>query len=585
MRIVNAIVLFSVAMLAFACAQKDTGNFKINLKLPENIINNCATDWKYEDFVDDFCIVKNDSIELTVFSTDKMSNPYVLDETKIFPVTGQTSGDTEFSRSLRTNRYYKFFVKITNEREKVKLTGGVEGIYYEETKNFEVNIFLGLAGDFVRLVSDQNEKSSLETYIPEDEGSSGARAAVFKDGRVFLAGGAVFNSNGDEIFEKSTNFISTKDLKVEKGPSLKEAVKDHVVALLDATGSNTGKMVIAFGATQNGYNNKVYLFDPDKNSIETKGGSFTGGAHARALTIGGEVYISGGCDAGAASPQVIKIDKAGNASIWQTMKQGRCLHGMVDVSYKDGEGVLHPAILVFGGAKKNIFDSTNRDLIGYNGESFAEIIDESGVADIAIAGVGCQTSGDQTLCFTLAGHAATRITWDDANKGPTADVVAVASAGFIQSANDADLTLSLNNYVIRGVGDSTKPRELAWTLNSYGTSIKCAYADMAPISSPESFPVQYAALNCGTGDSVARSYDKRVEQQVYVIEVRAAPKTGSDGFDLVASARAGITGASTDINNPGLFLDGPVAVNHFGQAFLFGTRYVYLVSGFSYGTY
>lgn len=584
MKIIKAVTILCAAMLVFACAQKDTGNFKIGLKLPENIVGNCATDWKYPDsFIDDFCIVKNDSIELTIFSTDDIAKGYTLDESKIFPVTGQLSGETDFTRSLRTGRYYKFFVKVTNEREKVKLTGGVEGIYYEETKNFEVNIFLGLAGDFVRLVSDQTEKSSLETYIPEDEGASaGSRAAALKDGRLVLAGGSIFTEDGIEIFEKTTNLIDMTHLKVEKGPALKEGVKDHVMAFLDATGSNTGKVVIAFGATSNGFNNKVYLFDPAKNSIETKGGSFTGGAHARALTIGGEVYISGGCNKDDASAEIVKIDKTGAATLWQSMKQKRCLHGMVDASYTDGDGNLQPAILVFGGAKKNITENTNRDLIGYDGDIFAEVIDKDGQKDIAIAGVGCETVGDQTQCFTLAGHAATRITWDDANKGPMNDVVALSAAGFIQSAKDADLGFSPYNYIIRGTGDPTKPKDLTWTLYPYGTSIRCAFASMAPISSPESFPVQYAALNCGTGESISRTLDTRAEQQVFVLEVRAAEN--GDSFSLVASARAGLTG-NIDTNNPGMFLDGPVTANDFGQAFIFGTRFVYMVSGFSYGLY
>ncbi len=587
MKIVKAIVLFCTAMLMLACGPTDTGNFKISLKLPENIVGNCATDWKYDDFVDDFCIVKNDTIELTIFSTDSLSDPYVLDETKVFPVSGQIAGETEFSRSLRTDRYYKFFVKVTNEREKVKLTGGIEGVFYDETKNYDVNIFLGLTGDFVRLVSAQGEKSSLETYIPEDDGSSGTRATVLKDGRILLAGGSVFNSSGAEIFEKTTNYIDMADLKVTKGPLLKDGVKDHVMATLDLQTSPLGKAVVAFGKTQDGYNANVYLIDPAKNTVESKG-AFSGRAHARALTIGGEVYISGGCDATSAVKDIIKVDKTGIVSKWRDMTQGRCLHGMIDVSWTttDDQGVetIHPAILVFGGAKKYIQNNTNRDLIGWDGaESFAEVIDDNGSSPINVLNANWDGAA-KTTGFTIAGHAATRVKWDDENKGPANDIVALAAAGFIQSAVDQDLSLSLNNFVIRGSGDLTKPKELTWVMNSYGTSIKCAYASMAPVSSPESFPVQYAALNCGASKSIERAEDTRAEQQIYVLEVRAAAIDGG-GFNLIASARAGLTGLPTDNNNPGLFLDGPVTANAFGQAFLFGTRYVYVVSGFSYGIY
>jgi hypothetical protein len=270
------------------------------------------------------------------------------------------------------------------------------------------------------------------------------------------------------------------------------------------------------------------------------------------------------------------------------MTQGRCLHGMVDVSWTttDDQGVetLHPAILVFGGAKQYINSATDRALIGWdNADTFAEIIDENGSASINVTGANWDGTA-KTTGFSLAGHAATRMRWDDENKGPANDIVAVAAAGFIQSAVDQDLTLSPSNYVIRGVGDITKPKELAWNLYTYGTSIQCAYATMAAINSSESFPVQYAALNCGASESIERAYDTRAEQQIYVIEVRAAAIDGG-GFNLITSARAGITGSSTDSKNPGLFLDGPVTTNNFGQAFIFGTRFVYVISGFSYGLY
>lgn len=574
MKMTKVLVFFCAAMLMLACDKGDTGNFKISLKLPENIVGNCATDWKYDDFIDDFCIVKGDTIELTIFSTDDLAEGYVVDETKVFPVTGQISGETEFSRSLRTDRYYKFFVKVTNEREKVKLTGGLEGLFYEETKNYDVNVFLGLTGDFVRLVSDQGEKSSLETYIPEDDGSSGSRATVLRDGRILLAGGAVYNNNGDEVFEKTTNIVDTAHMKVEKGPLLKDGVKDHAMATLHASNAPAGKAVVAFGKTRDGYNANVYLIDPAKKTVESKG-SFGGRAHARALTINGEVYITGGCDATSATKDIIKVDKTGAASKWRDMTQGRCLHGMVDVSYTDGEGNFRPAILVFGGATKYIIKNIDRSLIGWDaGDTFAEVITENGSTKITVENAG--------LGFTLAGHASVRMKWDDQNKGPADEIVAMAAGGFLQPAVDQDITLSPNNYIIRGTGDLTNPTGLTWTLSSYGSSIKCAYAMAAPISSPENFSVQYAALNCGSGKSVERDYDNRDEQQIYVLEVRASGSAGS--FSLTASARAGLVG-TTDPNNPGLFSDGPVAANDFGQAFLFGTRYVYVVSGFSYGLY
>jgi len=120
---------------------------------------------------------------------------------------------------------------------------------------------------------------------------------------------------------------------------------------------------------------------------------------------------------------------------------------------------------------------------------------------------------------------------------------------------------------------------MTWALSSSGTAIRCAYATMVPISSPDSFTVQYTALNCGTGKSIERNHDARNEQYIYSLEVRAAGTPGD--FDLSASARASVNDGSIDNSNSGYFLDGPTVVNDFGQAFLFGTRYIYVISGFS----
>lgn len=581
MKIARAAILLCALFLAWSCGQQDTGNFKITLKLPENLINDCKKDSKYEDFVDDFCIVSGDSVELSIFSTDDLSSPYVFDETRVLPVGGLT-GSSDFS-SLRSNRYYRFFVKVTNTQEKVKLTGGAEGILYEDAKNYEITIFLGLTGDFVRVVSEQSEKTSLTTYFTEEDVPSGARAVVLKDGRIVLAGGSVLRDSGSESYLTRTNYIDMSKLTVTDGPALRMGVKDHVAALLEATGSKTGKVVIAFGKTQDGYNDKVYLLDPERNVVEQKV-SFANLAHARALTIGGEVYISGGCDSGSASRDIIKVDKSGTVDTsWKLMEQGRCLHGMIDVSWvtTDDKGVetLHPAILVFGGAKKYINTDQDREVIGYNDEAFAEVIDEGGAQKITVAGVECTTAGAQTSCTSLAGFGAARVKWDDPNKGPSEDVVVAVSGGFTQTANDQALSLSFSNYIMRGVGDPTNPKGMTWSLSSSGTAIRCAYATMVPVSSPDSFTVQYTALNCGTSKSIERNYDARNEQYIYSLEVRAAGTPGS--FGLSASARASVNDGFIDNSNSGYFTDGPTVVNDFGQAFLFGTRYVYVVSGFS----
>lgn len=580
----NCLVLL-LALFAIVVCSCDGGGWKdnsseivIQFKLPENIINNCANDWKYDDFIDNFCLVTGDLIDITIFSATEPDGPYTVYDWRI--KTLASMGDDTMTLYLHPDRYYRFFAKVINEEENTKLSGASAGLHATAVKRYDIDLFLGLTADFVRVVADAGEKSSLQTYIPEDDGSSGAGAVALKDGRILLAGGGVFNANGEEEFSKKTNYIDMASLKVTMGPELKEGVKDHVVALIDDADSATGKVVVAFGKTRDGYNANVYLIDPEKDTIESKG-AFGGRAHARSLVIGGEVYISGGCDATSGYKEIIKVDKNGAATKWQSMKQGRCLHGMIDVSYTSG-GALHPAILVFGGAKRYIDDNTDRYLVGYNEEPFAEVIDENGAQAVAIAGIGCDGSAGAAECFTLAGHGAARIRWDSESKGPAEEVVVLASAGFVQPAIDQDLHFSPHNYLIRGAGDPTKPKSLTWSAEATGTSIKCAYATMAAIGSPEMSPIRYAALNCGAGKAVERSYDTRDEEKIFVLDIHAT-MTGGDVFSVNVAVRPSITGSPVDINNPGLFLDGPVAVNDLGQVFLFGTRYVYLVSGFSYG--
>ncbi len=585
--------ILAVFFLLVSCGQENTGSLKISLVLPE-IPTELADSYSCKNASisqenDDFCIVENDTIELITFSTDSLAVPYSLDSQQTFRISS-TTGEEEFARTLRSNRYYKFFAKVTNKNGKVKLSGGIEGLYYQESKNYTVNLFLGLAGDLVRIAPIKKNSSSSASLLKE--GASGAAAVALKDGRVFLAGGSTYTSS-TETFERQTRLLDMTDLKASVGPELREAVKDHAMALLDSTTVPAGLAVIAFGKTQNGYSDKIYFFNPSTEAIESKG-TFSGRAFARALTINGEVYISGGCNADSAFTDVIKIDKSGVISKWKDMSRGRCLHGMIDVSWNDDNGNFHPAILVFGGAKKYITVASDRSLVGYDEDNgdFAEIIDENGSHKITLTGAGCSSEPDGTkLCFTLAGHGATRVIWDNKNKGPVEDVVLVAAGGFLQAKETQDLSVSPSTYLIRGKkGSSPDPTTMSWEVSSFGSSIRCAYATMAPISAQENFPTQYAALNCGgilTSPSVQRYYDPYFTQQMFVLEVRAsAVDDNTDGipedFSLTASAKSSITTTTFDYQDNGVFIDGPVVANGSGQAFLFGVDFVYLAGGYSY---
>jgi len=593
---ISLFLLPTVALffLLASCGQQNTGSLKITVVLPEVPSELTATHScrNASEENDDFCIVREDTLELVTFSTDSLATPYSLDSQQTFRVLS-TAGEEEFARTLRSNRYYKFFAKVVNKNGKVKLSGSTEGIYYQENKNYTVNLFLGLTGDLVRVSSIKKNSSSSANLLKE--GASGAAAVVLKDGRVFLAGGSTYLSSGTETFERQTRLIDMTDLKAAAGPELREAVKDHAMALLDSATVPEGLVVIAFGKTQTGYSDKIYFFNPATETVEPKS-SFSGRAHARALSINGEVYISGGCNADSAFADIIKIDKNGVVSPWKSMSRGRCLHGMTDISWYDGDGNFHPAILVFGGAKKYINAASDRSLVGYdeNNGDFAEIIDENGSHKITLSGdvAGCSSDPDGTkLCFTLAGHGSVRVVWDNKNKGPAEDIVVVTAGGFLQAKETQDLAVSPSAYLLRGKkGSSPDPTTMSWEVSSFGSTISCAYASAAPISALENFPTQYAALNCGgipTSPTVQRYYDTYYTQQMFVLEVRATPiDSNSDGipedFTLTASAKDSITTATFDYQDNGVFIDGPVVANGSGQAFLFGVDFLYLASGYSY---
>lgn len=583
------ILLIFLSFILISCDDGNSGNFKINLKLPvspSDISITCAhaevkdddTDFDKEEKIkkSNFCILNGDQIMLSIYSTADISEDYSFVDRKIIKVTNNVSGETDFVRNLKPSRYYKFYVEVTNKNEKTKLSGGAEGIFFEDSKNYDINLFLGVTGDFVRVVHNQTNESGLKTYIPE-AGSSGTRAVALRDGRIFYAGGSIYNDiDTDTKIEKTAQLVDLTKMSVTKVKDLPFALTDFSAGLINYVGSDkkvseTGRVVIAFGKKGDSYSDKIYLYDPLKDSYQDTGAAFSGRAFPQSLVIGGEVYIVGGCSDSLSLSDIIKVDKSGKASKIGDLKQGRCLHSVSELPAIEGK----TRMLVLGGTKK----ADGTDFI--TGELFAEIItvdgDNATSDKVAIEGISDQATLDSikanptAIAFSLASHASTTLNWDT-NKGPSFVVLAVG--GFLNS--EGTRVVSPSTYLFRTNDDGSK-----WIYQASGSSFKCAYPSLSKINAKEYSNSQYAVLNCGT-DKVARNPENTLSQYIYIMEAQAAPgSTAGLSYNMNISAKNSLFAENNDTENNSVYLDGPVTTNDMGQAFVFGTTYIYMISGFS----
>ena len=144
------------AFMLVSCDSGNTGDFKITLKLPydDGICSQYDSD---EDNENDYsyCINRNDQVSLVIYSKQSISDEYVYADRKLITADKNDGGKDEFIRSLKKGSYYRFFVEVTNENQKLKLTGGIDGILYDDANNYDVDIFLAPVGDFARVVSDR----------------------------------------------------------------------------------------------------------------------------------------------------------------------------------------------------------------------------------------------------------------------------------------------------------------------------------------------------------------------------------------------------------------------------------------------
>ncbi|HSW61308.1 MAG TPA: hypothetical protein VLJ60_10940, partial [bacterium] len=491
------------------------------------------------------------------------SGEYVYADRKLIRVGGNSGGKEEFIRSLKKGVYYRFFVEVTNANEKLKLTGGLDSVLYDDAENFEVDIFLGPVGDFVRVVKDRNNyDSSLMSYF-DSYGSKGAAAAPLKNGKLYLSGGYSFDW---EQVMPDTRIFDTKTVSYKNAASLKPGLMDHTASFLD-DGSESGKVVVAFGTTDDdSYSNAILLYDPDKDKYRNIGYA-DGVTRAKAITINGDVYIVGGCSKNSSSKNIYKIDKTTqmvDESFKPTLQTGRCNHSIADVSYTKEDGTFVPRILVVGGSK----DEDGEDPV--KGADFAEIVTAASSKNIDLTD---RAGGDSVELIQkgLVSAGATRLVMDDLE---TPETVVTVVGGYLQDGEDENksLILSLNLYVLSEKSDG----KWIYDVNAFKS---CTRPAVGAIGSAEKSSAKYAAVNCGT-EQIARTDKVASDQKIFIVQVKRSPDQdlGIDVFG--ASVKDSLWKDNRDSEN-GVIVDGPIAVNELGNAYVFGTQFVYQVSGYA----
>ena len=579
---------FILAFMLISCDSGNTGDFKITLKLPIDYDSTCSD--LDEELDHTYCINESDQVKLSIYSKSQIADDYVYADSKLIKVGGKDGvgdnkgGKESFIRSLKKGAYYRFFVEVTNANEKLKLTGGIEGIRYDDGENYDVNIFLAAAGDFVRVVSDRSNpnKNSLESYFNAgDDGSKGSAAVALKDGRIYMAGG--YDIEDEALMKKAVVFdmrsISRSDVK-----DLPVKLYDHIAALLD-DGGEVGKVVVGLGMTEEDdnetMNESVWVYDPKNDKYDLLALGAQAMTKAKAITVDGDVYIVGGCTASGASNVVYKVSaKTGSvvAEQFATLKQGRCNHALADVSTvvvdENGGKTVTPRIMVIGGST----DNKEGKETPVTGENFVEIVSQGSSVAVAISD---RNGGDDSRLANgdasnpatgLIAPAAVSVLMDDREESET--VVAIVG-GYIRNGDGDEAKWQTNPslFVFSWKADGT----LVYDAN--GTANECSRPSAALLGNEEKSVTKYVAVNCGTNE-VERLNNKNTFQVVFVLQVKRGKD--ADGRDVFSSSvKDSLMDENRDPESDAAILDGPVAVDGMGQVFILGGRYVYQVGSYA----
>jgi len=426
---------FSVLFALVSCDSGNTGDFRISLKLPTD--NGVCQGFEYdEDMEEDYtyCINRTDQVLLSIYSKSEINEDYVYADRKLIRVDSNKNGKEEFTRSLKKGTFYRFFVEVTNANEKLKMTGGVDGIYYDDSKNYSVDIFLSAVGDFTRVVRDRTnpDGTALESYIDTD-GAKGSAAATLKNGDVFMAGGYLFDY--EEISQKAMIFdmakLSSKEVK-----KLPMPLMDFVASFVD-DGTEKGKVVVGLGRTGDGTTvSQLWYYDPEKDVYNLLPDMGVAVEKAKAITIDGAAYIVGGCDSnGNGTTGVYKVSFAnGVPSVepFANLKVGRCNHALADISDveidENGVKTVTPKFVVVGGS----IDSKNEGAeTPVTGENFIEIVSADKVEPLSFSS---RNGGDDSNLMKtgIIAPSATAITMDDREES---EIVIAVAGGYLRDGD------------------------------------------------------------------------------------------------------------------------------------------------------
>ena len=564
---------FILAFMLISCDSGNTGDFRITLKLPIDYDSVC-NDLDDPDSDYTYCINESDQVMLSIYSKSNIADEYVYADRKLIKVTDNKGGKEEFIRSLKKGAYYRFFVEVTNSNEKLKLTGGIDGVYYDDKNNYEVSIFLAPAGDFARVVSDRtnSDKSSLQSYF-DDGGSKGAAAVALKDGKIYMAGG--YDMQEEEISQKTVLF-DMQSLSKSDRKNLPSKIYDHVAALLD-DGSETGMVVVGLGMGEDDVlNDSVWVYDPktDKYDMISLGSSAM--TKAKAISIDGDDYIVGGCTDGGASASVYKISaKTGSvvSELFATLKTGRCNHAVADFSTvvvdENDVKTVTPRILVIGGSTNYKPEGKETPVLG---ENFAEIVTKGSSEAINVTD---RNGGDDADLKTkgLISPAAVSVIMDDKEEDET--VVAVLGGYLRDGEEDAASWVTNPSLFV-----FSKKDENTLVYDKNGTANECARPSAALLGSEEKSVLKYVAVNCGTKD-IDRTKRNADNQVVFVLQVKRVKDSAIDAEVFSSSVKDSLMDENYDRESTAVIVDGPVAVDALGQVFMLGGLYIYQVGSYA----
>jgi len=535
---------------------KKSEGLHLELKLPLDD-QKCLSDEQAKNLA--YCLNEGDEIKVTKYLKKEVSSPYIFEEIETLFSKAEFFNNGEIiTIAGKKDHYHKLLVEIIKPNGVVKLTGGAIDVLFNK-KSVSANVFLVPPGDFAKIVKNRSrsEQVSLESYFDENCSSSGSGAVALKNGYIFMSGGHC-HQNGE--YKNDAMIFEMKNLSSKSVSKLPVPLRDHTVNLID-DGTEKGKVIIAFGETADGnYSKDVYSYDPGKNSYTNIGSGSVPVTMAKAVTIGGEVYITGGCSKTKAETKIYKVSKKGELSEYATLKQGRCNHSIADVSLYDKDGKIKSLrILVLGGST----DDKGENPITGN-EGFAEIISGGTSKFIDIT----DRLGEDNAVFVsrgLVSAASTRFDWDDTENGTEKAVI--VAGGYLELH---DLINNNKNVFVLSEKNGEE-----W-IYDYSPGWNCSRPSMAEVGSSKNSQFKYFAMNCGAG-AVERNNPGK--QQVFVYRVRKVYDSANDMDFFTVSINDTLMPYYTDSEN-GLIIDGPVAVNDLGQVIVMGTQYVYQASSF-----